>query len=189
MQETQIPPSPQTVGYPQEQEQDQAAPHPHHAGITKISGAVDPKHEPTWRRAIIVIDDSPDDSLFLSRMVQSCCNPDQAILVFNNSADFLEHMAYFSHSRFDIHKDREDLPMMVFLDLMMPEVDGPTVLRAMRADPLWDNVPVTVSTQSHNDRLLTDVLDVGANALLPKPFRRAEVFATLKKASHFSYNI
>lgn len=159
------------------------------ADIIKITAGTAPEDAPIWRGAIIVVDDNPDDSLFLSRMIGSCCAEGQRILVYDSGREFLRHMRHFHEVTFDITQDKEDLPLMVFLDLIMPGVDGPSILRDMRADPFWDNVPVTLSTQSHNDRLLTEMADIGANALLPKPFRRSEVFATLKHSNHFSYNI
>lgn len=159
------------------------------AEITRVTKGSPPDDAPSWRGAVIVVDDNPDDSLHLSRMIASCCPAGQRILLFDDGREFLRHMRHFSDVTFDITRDKEDLPLMVFLDLIMPGVDGPSILRDMRADPFWDDVPVTVSTQSHNDRLLTEMADLGANALLPKPFRRAEVFATLKHANHFSYNI
>ncbi len=39
-------------------------------------------------------------------------------------------------------------PSVVLLDLLMPEVDGFSVLREMRANPAWREIPVVVLTCS-----------------------------------------
>jgi DNA-binding response OmpR family regulator len=43
-------------------------------------------------------------------------------------------------------------PAIVLLDLMMPEMDGFEMLRAMRANAMWHNVPVVVVTSKDLDR-------------------------------------
>jgi len=40
----------------------------------------------------------------------------------------------------------ETRPGLILLDLMMPEMDGFTFLRALRAQPSWRDVPVVVLT-------------------------------------------
>jgi len=45
-----------------------------------------------------------------------------------------------------LHRMRERVPDLVFLDLMMPEMDGYEVLDKIRANPAWKDVAVIVAT-------------------------------------------
>src|SRR5688572_25308470 len=45
---------------------------------------------------------------------------------------------------------RERLPDLVVLDVMMPGMDGPTLLKRMRADPQLQHIPVIFMTAKAN---------------------------------------
>jgi len=63
---------------------------------------------------------------------------------------------------------REGLrPACVLLDLMMPIMDGPEFVRAMRADATLASIPVVVL--SGITRMLDDPSSLGAAAYLEKP--------------------
>jgi putative two-component system response regulator len=40
----------------------------------------------------------------------------------------------------------ESHPDLILLDMMLPKLDGPSVLRALKADPLTAQIPVAVVT-------------------------------------------
>jgi DNA-binding response OmpR family regulator len=71
----------------------------------------------------------------------------------------------------------EHSPRLVVLDLMLPEVDGMTVIRRARAD---DDVPILVlsARSAVGDRVLG--LSEGADDYLPKPFSPAELVARVR---------
>jgi CheY-like chemotaxis protein len=61
-------------------------------------------------------------------------------------------------------------PDAVLLDVMMPAMDGPAVLKALQGDPRWAAIPVvfiTARTQAQDRQRL---LELGAVALISKPF-------------------
>src|SRR5215218_7144022 len=62
-------------------------------------------------------------------------------------------------------------PVLVILDVQMPEVDGLKVFRQMRANPATRDTPVIFFTANINKlrRWLPDYQSLGAE-LLPKPF-------------------
>jgi CheY-like chemotaxis protein len=41
---------------------------------------------------------------------------------------------------------REQLPVLIVLDLMMPEMDGFTFVNELRAKPAWRDIPILVLT-------------------------------------------
>jgi CheY-like chemotaxis protein len=61
-------------------------------------------------------------------------------------------------------------PDAVLLDVMMPDMDGPTTLRHMRADPLLRGIPVILLTAKIRvgDHQVGDGLDIVG--VIPKPF-------------------
>ncbi len=71
----------------------------------------------------------------------------------------------------------EHAPRLVVLDLMLPEVDGMTVIRRARAD---GDVPILVLSArgAVGDRVLG--LSEGADDYLPKPFSPAELVARVR---------
>lgn len=59
---------------------------------------------------------------------------------------------------------------LVLSDWNMPEMDGLKFVKALRADPKFDNVVVLmVTTETHMERMLT-ALSAGANEYIMKPF-------------------
>jgi CheY-like chemotaxis protein len=51
----------------------------------------------------------------------------------------------------------ESHPDLILLDMMLPKLDGPSVLRALKADPLTAQIPVVVVTglsQKNEEKLM-----------------------------------
>lgn len=59
---------------------------------------------------------------------------------------------------------------LVLLDIMMPEVDGYEVLKAMRADPRHKNTPVMMVTAVNDMENVVRCINMGANDYVAKPF-------------------
>jgi len=76
-----------------------------------------------------------------------------------------------------LHKARSEDPVLIVLDLMLPEVDGLEVMRILRAE---SDVPVLMLTarSSLPERILG--LERGADDYLPKPFSPAELVVRVK---------
>ena len=76
-----------------------------------------------------------------------------------------------------LHIIRSDRPDLVVLDLMMPNRDGWSVARLVRADEAIAKTPIVMLTA----RVETDDknlgLDIGADDYIPKPFNPNEVVA------------
>jgi two-component system OmpR family response regulator len=69
---------------------------------------------------------------------------------------------------------REQLPDLVVLDVMMPGMDGPSLLKRMRADPQLRHIPVifmTAKASSHDGARFADPSAIGsAIGVIAKPF-------------------
>jgi CheY-like chemotaxis protein len=81
-----------------------------------------------------------------------------------------------------MHLSRPDI---VILDLMMPRLSGPDVLKSMRATPELAEVPVIVLSNAYMDALARDAADAGAQAGLLKVRCTPSILAqTIKQVLH-----
>lgn len=82
--------------------------------------------------------------------------------------DGVEAMDYL-HARGDYAKQTNELPLVMFLDLMMPRMDGIEVLREVRADPHLKALPIVMLSSAGEERDLIDSYELGVNAYVVKP--------------------
>lgn len=61
-------------------------------------------------------------------------------------------------------------PDLILLDVMMPEMDGPTTLVELRKLPETVNTPVVFMTAKVQPHEVADYKDMGAVDVIPKPF-------------------
>ena len=67
---------------------------------------------------------------------------------------------------------------LVILDLMLPKLDGHSVLRRMRARK--DSTPVLILTAKEGEEAIIELLNAGADDYLAKPFDLGELIARAK---------
>ncbi len=73
-------------------------------------------------------------------------------------------------------------PAVIVLDIMMPKVDGLSVLRTLRASSDHRGVPVVIVTavRDREDRAKAEAL--GVAAIIQKPFRGSDLEAAVERA-------
>src|SRR5207249_2960435 len=75
---------------------------------------------------------------------------------------------------------RQELPNLVLLDVILPEIDGLELLQAMRAeDP---GVPVIMLTAIKTMKTAVDAMKIGAADYLTKPFDVDELRLIVERA-------
>lgn len=104
-------------------------------------------------REVLVVDDDPDIRRLLLDLLQA---EGYRVSSARNGAEALRRLA------------GERGALLILLDLMMPEVDGYTVLRELASDPAA-RTRHHVVVMSASERLRAGGLS-GADAALPKPF-------------------
>jgi DNA-binding response OmpR family regulator len=111
------------------------------------------------RMKILVIDDEPANVALL-----------EAIL----SEHGFERVRSLTDSRaaLEVYVDFE--PDLVLLDLMMPQVDGFTILESIRAERGDFLLPIIVLTADANEKTKLRALAAGASDFLLKPFDQLE---------------
>ena len=114
--------------------------------------------------SILVVDDSPHSRILLLKLLQR--NGLSQVELAVNGAEGLQR---FKSSKPDI----------VFLDAIMPEVDGLTVLREIKK--IAPNTIVVMTTSLSEKEKVLQFKDAGANYYLLKPFEDKKFDETLAK--------
>lgn len=71
-------------------------------------------------------------------------------------------------------------PQLALIDVMMPGMDGPTTMKEMRKNEIGKAMPViflTAKAQTHQQQYY---LDMGASAVIMKPFGSADLCQTIQ---------
>jgi PAS domain S-box-containing protein len=118
--------------------------------------------EPSSRGKILVIDDDPTARDLLRRvLLKEGFHPEMT-----------------GSGEEGIRRARQMQPVAITLDVMMPGVDGWSVLAALKADPLTSGIPVIMVTIIDNRNL---GFSLGASDYLTKPVDREQLSAILSK--------
>jgi two-component system chemotaxis response regulator CheY len=70
-------------------------------------------------------------------------------------------------------------PDLLIADLLMPELDGLSLLRRLRANPLHEHLPVLMLTASSEAADGASAVAAGADAYLTKPASSSELLAVV----------
>ena len=73
---------------------------------------------------------------------------------------------------------QEKSPNVVLLDLMMPDMDGWQVCKAIRA---FSNTPILILSAINDPRMVASILDAGADDFLVKPVPSGVLVAHIRK--------
>ena len=71
-------------------------------------------------------------------------------------------------------------PDLVLLDLGLPDLDGVTIIRAVRG---WSQVPIVVLSARQTSHDKVEALDAGADDYVSKPFAMDELLARIRAAT------
>lgn len=103
-----------------------------------------------------------DDELFLGLLQ----------IVLQNSGAMVEAVTDSEHAMEAIRQNKYD---GIFLDLMMPNVDGLELANAIRRSPLNRTVPVVLITARQDMQASQDAREAGVTFILHKPIQRADL--------------
>ena len=66
-------------------------------------------------------------------------------------------------------------PDLFVLDVMMPEIDGPTLFQKLRDLPKWESTPIMFMTAKCQDHEVAKLMELGLIGVIPKPFDPVEL--------------
>ena len=75
---------------------------------------------------------------------------------------------------------KTEIPELIVLDIMMPEMDGLEVLKKLRTDSAYKDIPVIMATAKGTEMDKIQGLDMGADDYLVKPFGVMEMVSRVK---------
>lgn len=74
-----------------------------------------------------------------------------------------------------------NVPDVLILDVMLPELDGYEVLRQLRADRRAEKLPVVMLTAKGQREDRETALECGADMFITKPFANSEIIAAVER--------
>jgi len=80
-----------------------------------------------------------------------------------------------------LEKAMSEKPDLIFLDVMLPEIDGLEVCRRLRATPQTQNTPIVMISVKSADGDIKLGLEKGANEYVTKPFDPFKLVDVAKK--------
>ena len=81
-----------------------------------------------------------------------------------------------------LEKYSDSLPKAVILDVMMPEMDGFSVLDRIREDDEMQDMSVVMLTSRSREEDIVRALEAGADDFLAKPFNKSELYGRVQQA-------
>lgn len=118
---------------------------------------------------ILIVDDEPFNVDYLEQELEDL---NYQTITAVNGKDALE-------------KITNEKPDLVLLDIMMPIMDGFTVLEKVKANPEIRNIPIIVISANNDLQNIVKGIELGAEDYLPKPFEptllKARIQSSLEK--------
>ncbi len=119
---------------------------------------------------ILMVDDEPTTLEILEMFLQ---------------AEGYENLIQLSDSTRALETVAEERPDLVLLDVMMPEIGGLEILRALRADEALASTPVIILTSATDPETKLAALELGATEFLAKPVDASELALRLRNTLAF----
>jgi CheY-like chemotaxis protein len=119
------------------------------------------------RVKVLIVDDEPNFTQMMKMNLQA--KGPYNVLVENQGSKAMEVARKF-------------LPDIIFLDIVMPDMDGPQILAECRQDPKLKNTPVVFLTALvTKDEVTMDGSVIAGNAFLAKPVTTDQIVECIKE--------
>jgi CRP-like cAMP-binding protein/CheY-like chemotaxis protein len=100
------------------------------------------------------------------------------------TAELLEFYKYqvirASNGRVGIKKAKNSIPDIIVCDIMMPEIDGYTVLEILSKDPQTKYIPFIFISAKTDRKDVRKGMELGADDYIPKPFSEDELISAIE---------
>lgn len=127
---------------------------------------------------ILLVEDSPSDAL----LTQEALRQGKVENRLHHVVDGIEALEYLRGEG-----DFRDVPRpdLILLDLNMPRMSGPEVLREIRSDEALHTIPIVVLTTSDDQRDVIRAYELCANCFLTKPVDMSQFITAMQALDKF----
>ncbi|WP_071026348.1 response regulator transcription factor [Peptoniphilus raoultii] len=105
-----------------------------------------------------------DDTSILKLIEYSLKSKEYEVTCFENGKDFFEKLS-------------QDIPDLVLLDIMLPDIDGIKILKRLKENPMTSKIWVMMITAKTSEYDTISALDLGADDYIKKPFSVMELLS------------
>jgi len=126
---------------------------------------------------ILLVEDNPDDEE-LTLMALKDAGVQNVVHVARDGA---EALAYLFGSEEGESSERQPLPTLILLDLMLPKVNGFEVLEKIRETERTKYIPVVILTSSDADADVARSYQLGVNSYVRKPVEFTEFVGAVRQ--------
>ncbi len=123
-----------------------------------------PLHRNGTRRRVLIVD---DEIAFAAVMREVLDAFGLDVNVAHNARDALRRIRHMP-------------PDLLLIDVMMPEVDGLSLIRRIQKEPAWLQIPIVVISARSEKGDRNEAMFAGADGFLGKPFTSEELRTALR---------
>ena len=134
---------------------------------------------------ILLVEDCTEDAELVIRIIEQD-NPAVRVKLLRDGADAVNYL--FDESK---NVNKRNFPKVIFLDIKLPRLTGPEVLKRLKSNEMTRSIPVIVMTSSCQKCDIKECYRLGANSYLVKPIEFTHFQAMIVSSSRYwlNYNI
>jgi len=138
--------------------------------------------ESEMKTDILLVEDSNEDAELAIRIIKQD-NPAVRVKLLKDGADVINYL-FDESEKVNTHF----IPKVIFLDIKLPRLTGPEVLKRLKSNEVTRSIPVIVMTSSCQKCDIEECYSLGANSYLVKPIDFTRFQAMIISSSRYWLN-
>ena len=114
---------------------------------------------------ILIAEDDPEIVLLMQKLLAGRYE----VEVFSDGLSALQRL------------EKDPLPQLLILDVMMPKLDGVTLLKSLKSHPRTKHIPAIIVSAKGGPRDVIDGISAGVRHYLTKPFKADDLVKKVQK--------
>jgi two-component system response regulator len=131
-------------------------------------------------KKILLVDDSPNDVILIKDALEEAHFGNE-IMVAEDGEEALDIL--YKKGKYSGYSDGK--PIFILLDIKLPLMNGIEVLKAIRLDETFNDVPVIMLTSSRDSHDLQECYNSGANSFVVKPVNINDFMGVVKEVGQY----